>query len=78
MLKKINTELNEAYKQMGGDPAIDAVSIAAKGGRPETDDQQRMRLGTEAAVKAGVRCDPQDIENAYAMLFEALAVIMRK
>lgn len=78
MLKKINTEpMDEAYKLLGGDPAGDAVSVAAKGGVPETDDEQRMRtMGkTDKTEVTAQMCT--DIEDAYAKLFEGLAGIMR-
>lgn len=63
--------MEEAYKLISGDPAQDAVSVAAKGGKPETDKEQRMRT----LAKPQDMC--ADINEAYAMLFEGLAGIIR-
>ena len=63
------TPMEEAYKLLEGQPAIDAVSKAAKGEIPETDKEQRMRLqGKEIRTS---------IEEAYANLFESLSMIIR-
>lgn len=72
--KKTNTTdpMEEAYKQLDGDPAKDAVSKAAKGEQPQTDDEQRM----DEAPADPTQCS--EIEEAYARLFESLAIIMRK
>lgn len=64
--------MEEAYKLVSGSPAIDAVSVAAKGGVPETDQEQRFR--TQSAKDA--MC--MEIDEAYANLFQALSVIARK
>lgn len=64
--------MDEAYKLISGEPSITAVSDAAKGDKPLTDEQQRMK---DYARKNDSMC--ADIDDAYAMLFESLAVIMR-
>lgn len=71
MLKKINTEpMEEAYKMVGGDPSMTAVSDAAKGEMPLSDKQKRMK---DYELQQGC----MDINEAYAMLFESLAVILK-
>lgn len=61
--------IEKTYKLLDGKPAIDAVSVAAKGGVPESDAEQRMRLGSKDMCT--------DIQQAYSNLFESLAIIMR-
>lgn len=62
--------MDEAYKLLTGDPSMTAVSEAAQGGKPLTDKQQRVKnfYQDEKCV---------DINDAYAMLFESLSVILR-
>jgi hypothetical protein len=62
--------MDEAYKLMSGDPAIDAVSEAAKGNVPLTDKEGRVKH-----FNASQKC--VDINDAYATLFESLSVILR-
>lgn len=69
--KKQTDPMEEAYKLISGDPSQTAVSDAAKGEPPLTDKQQRMRESS----KTQDLCN--DINEAYAMLFEGLAGIMR-
>lgn len=69
--KQTNTDpMEEAYKQLDGEPGMTAVSDAAKGMQPLNDMQQRQR-----DFKPQDMCD--DIDHAYAQLFESLAVIIR-
>lgn len=70
MLQKINTEMNEAYKLVSGDPSIDAVSRAAQGQMPLSDKEKRMK-----DFMVDEKC--LDINEAYAMLFESLSIIAR-
>ena len=81
--------MEEAYKMLGGTPSATAVSDAAKGDKPLTDDEQRMKEAPEDPTQdeaedkeegeykktEGVECS--DLEEAYAMLFEGLATIIR-
>lgn len=72
MQPKTNTDpMDEAYKLLDGEPAQDAVSQAAKGNVPLSDNEYRMK---------NAQPDPlcTDINDAYAMLFSALSVIMGK
>ncbi len=70
-LKQKDTDpMDEAYKMVTGDPSLTAVSDAAKGKVPLSDDEQRMK-----DYKTDERC--LDIDEAYAMLFESLSVILR-
>jgi hypothetical protein len=62
--------MDEAYKLLTGDPSIKAVSQAAKGEIPLSDDEQRMK-----DYETDEKC--QDINQAYAMLFESLAMIIK-
>lgn len=77
--------IDEAYKMVSGDPGIDAVSKAAMGETPMSDEESRVddfnkKQDPKAAIKSTpgvpkVSCD--DIDEAYAKLFEGLAAIMR-
>jgi len=62
--------MDEAYKLLTGDPSIKAVSQAAKGEVPLSDKEQRMK-----DYETDEKC--QDINQAYAMLFESLAMIIK-
>lgn len=62
--------MDEAYKLLTGDPSIKAVSQAAKGEVPLSDKEQRM-----ADYEVDGKC--VDIGEAYANLFESLAVILK-
>ena len=68
--------------QLDGSPDPTAVSRVAMGGTPQTDDMHQevynsewigRLMGKSSDGKPGV----QDINDAYAMLFEGLAGIMR-
>lgn len=85
-MKKLPTQtdtdpMEQAYKLLGGDPAGDAVSVAAKGGKPESDDEQRFRTQAPKDQVADeddeLECGPDDVQRAYAQLFESLATILR-
>lgn len=79
--KQANNLMEEAYKMISGDPAIDAVSKAAMGDVPQTDKEKRMadfeqktaNYGNQAGENEATNC----IDEAYAMLFEALAMLAR-
>lgn len=70
--QKQTEPIEEVYKLVSGSPAIDAVSVAAKGGVPETDQEQRMRLMSPKDLLC------RDVEEAYSNLFQSLAVILRR
>lgn len=75
--EKQTDEMEEAYKQLDGEPAGDAVSKAAKGEQPQTDQEHEEEFDDEQVARfQGKTC--QDIEDAYAQLFEALAFIAKK
>ena len=72
---KTNTEpMNEAYKMLDGAPSATGVSDAAKGIMPKTA-MQDTEDQLEAKTNRMMGC--HDINEAYAMLFESLAVIMK-
>lgn len=75
--KKQTDPMEEAYKMLDGEPAGDAVSKAAKGEEPESDFEAREdnedKMVSRFQGKVGA-----EIEEAYAMLFESLSIIMRK
>lgn len=62
--------MNEAYKLITGDPSLTAVSDAAKGQPPLSDKEQRLKDWKPAGMCL-------DINEAYAMLFESLAMIAK-
>lgn len=62
--------MDEAYKLLTGDPSIKAVSQAAKGEIPLSDKEQRMK-----DFEQDDKC--VDINDAYATLFESLAIILK-
>lgn len=70
--------MDEAYKLLDGEPAGDAVSQAAKGLKPQTAFAQAEadQAGMVKRLRGSQAC--QDINDAYAMLFEALAIIIKK
>lgn len=67
--------------QLDGSPAPDAVSKVAMGEEPETDDEHRDEYQEEAVARLmgqkKAHPDLCSIEDAYAMLFEGLAGIMK-
>ena len=78
----------QTYKQLTGSPGLTAVSDAAKGKDPQTlaefeesynDMAIARKDGNESTTppQAGAKSDCDDIEEAYAMLFEGLAMIAR-
>lgn len=67
--------MEEAYKLLDGEPSIDAVSKAAKGEKPDTDHERREEEHEEKSDRFGKGA--QDIDEAYANLFESLSVILR-
>lgn len=68
---KQNTDpMEEAYKQLDGEPGMTATSDAAKGIPPLNDMQQRERDFKPQDMVG-------DIDQAYANLFESLAIILR-
>jgi hypothetical protein len=73
---KTNTDpMEEAYKQLDGEPAADAVSQAALGNPPKTDMEAREEdhdMQTQRFMGS-----IQDIDDAYAALFGALAFIIQ-
>jgi len=69
-----NDPMEEAYKQLDGSPSATGVSDAARGIQPENDDES-FRENTEQKNKQLYGCD--DIDQAYANLFQAVADIMR-
>jgi hypothetical protein len=74
---KTNTDpMEEAYKLLDGEPAADAVSQAAQGNVPKTDMEAREDdhdMQTQRFMGGGI----QDIDDAYAALFGALAFIIQ-
>lgn len=76
-IKQTDTDpMEQAYKELDGSPAGDAVSKAAKGEHPQTDFEAQEDHHDEMVQRMeGVTSD--DLENAYSKLFEALAVITR-
>lgn len=76
--KKPDVEID--ITQLDGSPAPDAVSKVAMGGKPETDDEHREEYQEESVGRLMGKKDNPDlcsIEDAYASLFESLAVIMK-
>jgi hypothetical protein len=79
----------QEYKQLTGSPGLTSVSDAAKGIKPQTlaefektyNDMARARLDGEESTepKDVLESDSEydDIEEAYAKLFEGLAMIAR-
>ena len=62
--------MDEAYKMLTGDPSMTAVSQAAKGEVPLSDKEQRIK-----DFNQDNKCI--DINDAYASLFESLAIILK-
>ena len=85
MIQKEKTDdIDEAYKHLTGDPGMTAVSDAAMGKKPLTDDQQRMAEAHEEddeheEGEMPSHTDPKcmDINEAYALLFEGLAAVAK-
>jgi len=92
MKDKTNTDpMDEAYKMLDGQPSATGVSDAAKGLAPKNDDEDFRENEEEKNDKLYGETegeDPKeesqdkkqmchDIDEAYAMLFESLSVIMR-
>lgn len=82
MKPKQTDPMNDAYKMlMLGAPSSTGVSDAAKGNVPQNDMQEEAAENDQKQVRLGIQSpqDPKctDIQNAYAMLFESLAVIMK-
>lgn len=80
MMKQKLQEDNENIDitQLDGSPAPDAVSKVAMGGKPENDDEHIEQYNTEWIARLKGKPDvAEDIEEAYAKLFEGLAGIMR-
>lgn len=90
MKPKTKTDpMDEAYKLLDAQPSATGVSDAAKGLAPKNDNEARedtedakedKLYGTsespsEDAGDKKQMCD--DIDEAYAMLFESLSVILR-
>lgn len=73
--KKDTQPMEEAYKQLDGKPAIDAVSQAAMGKQPLTDEESRVEDFNRQYKDNGICAD--DIEEAYAKIFEGLAMVAR-
>lgn len=71
--------MEEAYKMLSGAPAGDGVSRAAKGQMPEQDLQEREDFQEEKVARqfGEPKMNSSDLEKAYAMLFESLAMITR-
>lgn len=65
--------------QLDASPAPDAVSKVAMGGNAENDDEHTEIYNAEwiARLKGKPNDDICSIEDAYAMLFEGLAGIMK-
>lgn len=70
-MNKIIQPLDDAYKLITGDPSMTAVSDASKGEIPLSDKEQRMK-----EFHQSTRCS--GIDEAYAMLFESLSMILRE
>lgn len=75
---------NEMYKQLTGSPGLTSVSDAAKGEKPETlaefEESYHDEWASKVDGKPHTVVSPEechDIEEAYAMLFESLAMIAR-
>lgn len=77
---KTNTDpMDEAYRLLDGKPSATGVSDAAKGLAPKNDNED-FRDNEEAyndRLYGGNKQACRDIDEAYAMLFESLAIIMR-
>lgn len=86
---KDNDEMQEAYKLLDGSPSATGVSDAAKGQVPKTDNEQYREDSEEQNEKLYgedehegmmhkmMASNCQDIDEAYACLFESLATIIR-
>lgn len=79
---KIDTNpMDEAYKLLDAKPSATGVSDAAQGLAPKNDDEDFRENEEEQLERqyGGGKPRPAscDIDDAYAMLFESLAVIMR-
>jgi hypothetical protein len=77
--QKDTNPMEEAYKLLDGSPAADAVSKAAKGESPESDNEQREEAMEEKSERLydGTDVEACDLQDAYAMLFQGLAAIMK-
>lgn len=75
--QKLTDPMEEAYKLLDGEPAIDAVSQAAKGLKPESDAEQRVKNHDAEMQRRGLEQGCSDVQEAYARLFDSLADIMR-
>lgn len=78
--------MDEAYKLLEGTPSATGVSDAAQGLAPKNDDEDfrdkteeinERRIGTDTPKEESVERPSQCLDDAYAMLFESLAVIMK-
>lgn len=89
-MKAMLQPIDEAYKMVSGEPSMTAVSDAAQGKKPTTDDEQRMddyedknenedsqEDTTEDSNEHEMDDKCVDINEAYAMLFESLSMILR-
>lgn len=73
-------EMDKAYKMLDASPSSTGVSDAAKGEVPENEQAEEeheavamsKRLDGEVATQL-----THEIQNAYSMLFEALAIITK-
>lgn len=87
MINKTNTEpMDEAYKMLSGSPSSTGVSDAAKGVMPQSAAEEVDENNTQKTQRVMGQADDEttepanycdDINAAYAMLFESLAVIMK-
>lgn len=67
MIERKQTEdINEAYKNLTGDPSMTAVSDAAMGKKPLTDDEQRMKEADEQDESPAHEAAPGDAEEDRA------------
>lgn len=71
--------MDDAYKSLDGSPSATGVSDAAKGNQPANDNEQFRDDTNEHndRLYGGGDAKCMDINQAYAMLFESLAVIMK-
>lgn len=61
MIQKEKTDdIDEAYKHLTGDPGMTAVSDAAMGKKPLTDDEQRMKEADEQDESPAHEAAPGD------------------
>jgi hypothetical protein len=80
-MKTKTDPMDEAYKLLDGQPSATGVSDAAKGLAPKSDNEDREDNQIAHDERLYGSADKKqvctDIDEAYAMLFESLAIIMR-